>query len=113
MWTRQIEKCVQMTPLISEIETAPLTLAQAAKLVPGRKRNPSTVWRWARHGKLVNGQRIRLEVLEVGRDWLTSKQALHRFFQRCTEARQLEAASTQPINDAHTRAEADLDAMGI
>lgn len=97
--------------LIDEIEREPLTLAQAANHVPGRKRDPSTLWRWARHGKCVNGRTILLEVLEVGRDLLTSREALRRFFQRCTIARQLE--SKQSTNKSHEEAEADLDRMNI
>lgn len=97
---------------IEEIERQPLTLSKAAKLIPDRKRNPATLWRWAREGRVINGQRIRLEVLEVGRNILTSRPAMHRFFIRCTQARDLD--TSPPLkSDAHESAERELDDMGI
>lgn len=98
-------------PLIDEVEREPLTLAQAARHVPGRKRDPSTLWRWARHGKRVNGKTIFLEVLEVGRDLLTSRDAMRRFFRHCTTARFESPYSTNEF--PHKEAEDDLDDMGI
>jgi hypothetical protein len=58
-----------------------LTLAQAARRLPGRqgKLSPSTFFLWATTGVLVNGQRVRLEVARIGCRWLTSQQALARF----------------------------------
>jgi hypothetical protein len=62
-----------------------LSLAEAARTVPGKSGrgvNPSTVWRWALRG--VNG--TRLEVLRLGGRTCTSRQALQRFYERCTTA---------------------------
>jgi hypothetical protein len=98
---------------INEVEANPLTLAQASKKVPGRKRNPSTLWRWGRHGKQINGITIKLEVLEVGRDLLTTEPAMRRFYQRCTQARQLESSPPQSSSSAHAAAETELDEMGM
>ena len=57
-----------------------ITLAEAAKLSPGR---PSTncVWRWARRGiRSRSGPTVRLEHMRVGGRIFTSPEALTRFF---------------------------------
>lgn len=53
---------------------SPLTLAEAAKTVPGNV-NPATIWRWAHKG--VRG--LRLEAQPVGGRWFTSQEAVSRF----------------------------------
>ena len=69
-----------------------LTLTEAAKVLPrvnGRKPAVSTLWRWCRRG--LRG--VRLDYLRIGRNIVTSPQALHRFFTALAEAdEQLEAA---------------------
>lgn len=97
---------------LDEIEHDPLTLAQAAKKVPGRTKNPSTLWRWARHGRQINGQLVKLEVLQVGRDLLTSRGAMLRFYCRCTAARNLDCQSPEGANVDEQVAD-DLAEAGI
>ena len=62
-----------------------LTLTEATKLLPkvnGRKPAVSTLWRWCRRG--LRG--VRLDYLRIGRNIVTSPQALHRFFATLAEA---------------------------
>ena len=62
-----------------------LTLTEATKVLPkvnGRKPAVSTLWRWCRRG--LRG--VRLEYLRIGRNIVTSPQALHRFFAALAEA---------------------------
>lgn len=84
-----------------------LTLAQAAKRIPGR---PSlrTVWRWCLKG--VDGHR--LENVKVGSRRYTSVEAIRRFVERGTNT-----ASAQPSAARHRqrdvdRAEAELAEAG-
>lgn len=62
-----------------------LTLADAAKLLPprrrGRRPHPTTLARWAKFG--IRG--VQLEVICVGDTTCTSVQALQRFFDLLTE----------------------------
>lgn len=58
-----------------------VTLAQAAKLLPGRP-NISTLWRWSRRG--VKG--VILETLVVAGRRFTSTEALRRFASATTAA---------------------------
>lgn len=54
----------------------------------GRRLHRAAVWRWVRDGlKSVDGSRVRLQALRMGRRWVTSKQAVARFFRRLSEAR--------------------------
>ena len=60
-----------------------LSPAEAARLIP-KRRVPSTIWRWYRHG--VRG--VQLETVVIGGRRYTSREALQRFIRRTTEARQ-------------------------
>lgn len=56
-----------------------LSFSEAAQCLPtinGRRLAPSTLYRWCRRG--VNG--VRLEYIRVGRNMVTSREALERFF---------------------------------
>lgn len=56
-----------------------LTLDEAAKLLPlvnGKRHCVNSIWRWCRRG--IRG--VRLEHVWVGRNLLTSREALGRFF---------------------------------
>lgn len=62
-----------------------LTLTEATKVMPrvnGRRPAVSTIWRWARKG--LKG--VRLEYVRVGRNIVTTRQALLRFFTALAEA---------------------------
>jgi hypothetical protein len=65
-----------------------LTLGQAAERLPrrrqGKKTSTSTIWRWAEYG--VRG--VRLETIDVGASRCTSVEALQKFFEAVTAARQ-------------------------
>lgn len=71
---------------------APLTIAAAARLVPGRSRrggvSRDTVLRWITRGVVPVGSPhgtppVQLEAVPIGRRWVTSREALGRFHQRC------------------------------
>jgi len=56
-----------------------LTLTEATKVMPrinGRRPAVSTLWRWCRKG--LHG--VHLEYLRIGRNIVTSRRALRRFF---------------------------------
>lgn len=89
-----------------------LTLAQAAKLLPGNP-NPSTLWRWCRQG--VGG--VRLEYRRVGRQIITSRDALQRFSEELTKRdaggdRRPAQQRQKPQSEAE-QVEAEADAEGL
>ena len=65
---------------IDVFEEEVLTLAEAAKVLPrrrrGRKVHTATLYRWASSG--IRG--VKLETVQVGGTRCTSKEALQRFF---------------------------------
>lgn len=53
----------------------------------GNPINPSTIWRWIRFGVLApTGQRVKLEVIYVGRTPMVTRAACARFIDAVTEA---------------------------
>lgn len=63
-----------------------LTLAQAAKLAPGRP-SANCVWRWCREGvKAASGQRVRLKHVRFGSRIYTTRQWLNDFGLALAEA---------------------------
>jgi hypothetical protein len=76
-----IQACLfgeKMTELLQE---TPLTLAEAAKSLPGNP-NIATLWRWRRRG--IEG--VRLETYRIGQKRFTTKEAIARFVERTTKA---------------------------
>ncbi len=68
-----------------------LTLSQAAKALPfgnGKRIHTATIWRWCQKG--LSG--VRLEHVRIGHRICTSMQALSRFSEKLTEAKQLHRA---------------------
>lgn len=70
----------------------PLSVGSAARLVPGRSRgggvSRDTILRWIVRGVVPSGAPqgvapVQLEALPIGRRWVTSREALGRFHQRC------------------------------
>lgn len=63
-----------------------LTLAEAAKTLPcrrmGRPTHATTLLRWSTGG--IRG--VKLETIQIGSTRCTSREALHRFVDRVTEA---------------------------
>ena len=63
-----------------------ITLAEAAKLAPGRP-SASAIWRWARRGiKSRTGVRIKLHHVRAGRRVFTTVADLRRFLAAVAEA---------------------------
>ena len=76
-----------------------ITLAQAAKLAPGRP-SSNCVWRWCREGvKAASGTRVRLKHVRFGSRIFTTRQWLNDFGLALAEA---DAAHFQ--RDEHTPA---------
>jgi hypothetical protein len=101
-----------------------LTLAQAAKLLPGHRTghptNPSTVFRWVVKGaKGAAGAVVKLEAVRLGEKWVTSRAALGRFMSALTgtvPASALTGAPVDPLSSPSARrvaaAVAKLEAAG-
>jgi len=89
-----------------------LTLAQAARLFPPRRRESrlatSTLWRWATRG--VRG--TRLHVVKVGGVTYTTAAAIRDFIERTNGAASPDQPSASPSRRSQ-RAVADLDRLGI
>jgi hypothetical protein len=101
---------------------SPIRLHEAARIAgtgrAGRPIHSSTVFRWILTGvKSPTGERVRLEGLRVGSHWVTSRQALQRFFERLTP--QLGQPTPQAPRTpnarrrASERAAAELERVGI
>lgn len=99
--------------MIDVFSETPITLDQAAKLVPGRGRagrlHVSTLHRWA--GRGCNG--IRLETVKIGDVRHTTREAIQRFIARCTG----DAPSAPSVSARRKReieaAERELDTAGV
>jgi hypothetical protein len=101
---------------------SPLSLSQAARLLPpGRRNQPVSlgcVLRWVLHGaKAPSGETVRLEALRLGGRWITSREALQRFAEALTPQTRGEPSS--PIRTpkqrrrAAKRAGQEVEEMGI
>jgi hypothetical protein len=99
-----------MIDLLKE-EVAPLGEA-TRKWVPHKHKppHPSTLWRWHRHG--LRG--AKLEVVKIGGVAFTSREALIRFFERCTSGDPSPTfRTTAERRNAIRQAEAVLNAARI
>jgi hypothetical protein len=101
---------------------SPLSLAQAAKLVPpgrnGKRTHLSTILRWILHGaKAPDGELVRLDGASLGGRWLTSASALQRFSEKLTPV--LDRPPTNGVRTARSRERAaeragrELELRGI
>jgi hypothetical protein len=93
---------------------APITLRQAARLLPrrraGRPAHVSTLYRWALRG--LRG--VTLETIQIGGTLCTSREALQRFFARLSRAQPAPAQATTALRRrAVQRADEELDQIGI
>lgn len=93
-----------------------LTLSQAAKRLPRRRRGQqphvATLYRWAQRG--LNG--AVLETLQVGGTLCTSSEALQRFFERLTKPDSTSLTPSMQCRDrqkAIEQAERELQEAGI
>jgi hypothetical protein len=84
-----------------------ITLADAAKLIPrrrrGRKTHVSTLFRWT----TIGCRGVRLESLQCGGTRCTSREAMQRFFESLSQQRQVGAVGGQagPIATRRTHAQ--------
>src|SRR5262249_4493029 len=78
----------QYMAIIDLKNETPLSLAQAARMLPpGRRGRPVTlscVLRWVIDGIKIGGALVRLDAMRMGGRWITSVQALERFAQAQT-----------------------------
>lgn len=93
----------------------PLNLSRG-RLIPqspdGKTLNCSTLWRWHRKGLAgLNGERIRLEVIYVGRTPHVSAEMVKEFFDKVTAAKQERIRQQNLATDDVTTAE--LAAAGL
>jgi hypothetical protein len=70
-----------------------MKLAEAGRRCPGGPVSPATIYRWSKRG--IEGER--LETINVGGVTMTSTEALQRFFERITAAKE---SKTQAALDA-------------
>jgi hypothetical protein len=91
-------------------------LSEAPKRIPGRP-SIATIFRWTGSG--VGPRRIRLEVLKIGGKQFTSMEALQRFADSLTRAREGVVSEGPPAGAAAASAKRaaetarQLDAIGI
>jgi hypothetical protein len=114
--------CTREVSVIDFTTEKPLSLAEAAKLVPparsGKRCHLSTILRWIVKGsRAPDGTIVRLDGIRLGGRWLTSREALQRFSDRLTPRldAKAEAAPRGPgkRRRASERAAKQLQAMGI
>lgn len=100
---------------LQDTELVDLTTARKTRIPrrpDGKPIDPSTVWRWIRHGlEGIDGERIRLAVTYVGNRPHTTQNAIDDFFQGVTEAklkrhRRAEAQAADVTDD-------ELEAAGL
>lgn len=86
-----------------------ITLNEAARQCPrrrqGKKPHLSTLYRWATRGS----RGVVLETLQTPSGLCTSNEALRRFFDQLTVARNLAPAIHQPRLDEHRHAAVERD----
>ena len=101
---------------------SPLSLAQAAKLVPpgrnGKRTHLSTLLRWILRGcRGPSGEVVHLEAARFGGRWLTSREALQRFSARLTpridDPERPAPRSPDKRRRASERADAELEKRGV
>jgi hypothetical protein len=81
-----------------------LTFGQAARRARpkgSRPAAPSTIWRW--HSKGIAG--VRLETLCLGGTRYTSAEALQRFFDAVTQAREEQGPASNSTSELGTRSQ--------
>ena len=93
----------------------PLNLSRG-RLIPqspdGKTLNCSTLWRWHRKGLAgLNGERIRLEVIYVGRTPHVSAEMVKEFFDKVTAAKE-QRIRQQDLATAEVTTE-ELKAAGL
>jgi hypothetical protein len=96
-------------------------LTQACKVAPylkgagrgGKDINHSTLIRFALHGKVVNGERVRLQTLRVGSALCTTERWLLEFFRKLSAGDTATANIPMPTTSPHDDACAVLGAAGI
>ena len=77
--------------------------------ITGNRPHIASTYRWMKHG--IAG--IRLETLFIGGTRFTSEQALGRFFQESTKAKEKQNQSRQLDDSRHRSFEAQAEKLGI
>jgi hypothetical protein len=95
-----------------------ITFAEAVRRLPslraGKRIAPSTIWRWYQSGcRSRSGQRVKLEVVQIGGTTCTSAEALARFFQKLSAPLDGDPQPAPARQDKKSRATTTLDAAGI
>ena len=88
--------------VINVLQEELLTFAQAARHARPRGSKPaapSSLWRW--HKKGISG--VRLETIYIGGTRYTSVEALQRFFDAVTAAKEAKLATEEPLGLPGTR----------
>jgi len=95
-------------------------LKDAADAMPpgrsGKKCHFSTIWRWVTKGALApDGSRVRLEAFRRPGVWMTSAEAMERFFARITPHFESDIPPRTPTQraKASARAALELEKAGI
>ena len=92
-----------------------ITLSQAAKLMPSRRRgkpvHTTTVWRWYRYGVCRGGERVFLEAVELPSGVATSKEALTRFIRRLTDLSHGDRTDSVKVTNPNVKQQ--LDEKGL
>lgn len=92
---------------------AVVSLTEATKIIPprnGRRVAISTLWRWCRKG--ING--VRLEYIRMGRNIVTSHEAIARFFETLAQAdrdlTQIPSTRRPPVRETPASRQASIEA---
>jgi hypothetical protein len=106
--------------MIDLTNESPLTIEEAARLIPGRAgrhTNFSTVFRWVTKGIVSpTGEKVQLRAARAGAKWITSREALQEFLNALTPDLQNvapEVRTPAARERASKRARRELADMGI
>lgn len=97
------------------IQTSSENLLELSKVpqhlekLAGKRPHIASIYRWTKHG--IAG--IRLETLIIGGTRFTSEQALDRFFQESTKAKEKQNQPKESADSRRRAIEAQADQLGI
>lgn len=95
---------------INAFDETVMKLAEAGRKCPGGPVSPPTVYRWSKQG--IEG--VRLETLNIGGVCHTSAEALQRFFEAVTAAKESQAhTSDGEVADRSERTAQELQELGL
>ena len=97
------------TAMIDPFKETMLTMAKAARKVPGRPVSSQTVYRW--HNIGIVG--IKLDAVVIGGRMQTSQEAMARFFVAVTEAKQSALRTETEAGERSDAVQRKLEAAGL